>query len=217
MEQLPLKKMPGRNESDPCSALEKAEFRSAVGNMHWATSQTRWDRAVDASRFQKVQLAPTWGDLKALSKAIRSVKSTASIAIRIRLIEKPCLAVWSDSSLYGSRGEVIDDPDLAGYERHQIHSQWGYVLALLPTDMLESVDDVPFSMLDWRSRSSKRVYHSTLATEANAMLEALGQANYLRAYWCSVCCLWLWRYECCRVWRGSDGDQSLHGLPRSIR
>ena len=65
------------------------------------------------------------------------------MALRIRAVSDPCLAVWSDSSLYGSRGDLIYDFDLEGYDRHQIHSQWGYFMAFVSKVFLESVDDVP--------------------------------------------------------------------------
>ena len=34
-----------------CTPIEHAEFRSGVGNLHWATSQTRVDHAVDTGRL----------------------------------------------------------------------------------------------------------------------------------------------------------------------
>ena len=42
------------------------------------------------------------------------------------------------------------------------------------------------SFLDWRSRASKRVFHSTFGAESGAALEAIGMARYLRSYMCDV-------------------------------
>ena len=84
--------------------------------MHWATSQTRVDHAVDVSRLQKRQNAPRLEDLKDLAKVTREMKSTSDTALRIRPMENMVVAAYTDSSLYGSEGEVIDrDDDLVKY------------------------------------------------------------------------------------------------------
>ena len=70
---------------------EETEFRSGVGNLHWVTSQTRVDHAVDTSRLQKRQNAPTWGDYKALVKVVKEVKSTSSSVIKIKKVENDVL------------------------------------------------------------------------------------------------------------------------------
>ena len=51
-----------RADADGCTAEERAEFRSCVGNLHWVTAQTWLDRAVDTSKYQKRQNAPSRGD-----------------------------------------------------------------------------------------------------------------------------------------------------------
>ena len=60
---IPPCKKSNRADDDPCDATEKAEFRSATGNLHWVTSQTRFDQAVNTSLFQKRQNNPLWGRL----------------------------------------------------------------------------------------------------------------------------------------------------------
>ena len=49
--------------------------------MHWATSQTRVDHAVDTSRLQKRQNGPTFGDYKDLAKVVKEVKATDDVVI----------------------------------------------------------------------------------------------------------------------------------------
>ena len=53
MNHLPLKKVKNRFRDDPCNEIETADFRSGVGDLHWMTSQTLVDYAVDTSRFQR--------------------------------------------------------------------------------------------------------------------------------------------------------------------
>ena len=78
---MKVKRQSGRPETDKCTLEEHAEYRSGVGNMHWVTSQTRPDHAVDTSRLQKRQNAPTYGDLKDLAKTIKEIKGTASAVL----------------------------------------------------------------------------------------------------------------------------------------
>ena len=68
MSSLSFKKSKGRDKSSPCDESEKADFKSGVGDLHWVTSQTRVDHAVDTSRFQKRQNKPTYGDYLDLAK-----------------------------------------------------------------------------------------------------------------------------------------------------
>ena len=59
MNYVPGKRYKTRSRTDPCTELETADFKSGVGELHWITSQTRVDHAVDTSRFQKRQTKPT--------------------------------------------------------------------------------------------------------------------------------------------------------------
>ena len=186
MESLPLKKSSSRAEDDPCTPVEKAEFRSATGNLHWVTSQTRFDKAVETSRFQKRQNDPTWGDYKMLAKSVKQTKASSELGVIVKKIVNPCVAVWSDSSLYGSLGEPLEDSDLDGYDKHKIYSQAGALVGLVSRDDLEKTEEVDVSFLDWRSRSSRRVLHATFAAESSAALEAIGMGRYLRAYMCDI-------------------------------
>ena len=62
MSEMPSKKSKTRAKTDPCTEMERADFKSGVGDLHWVTSQTRVDHAVDTSRLQKRQVNPTYGD-----------------------------------------------------------------------------------------------------------------------------------------------------------
>jgi len=187
MTDLPIKKAKNRSKSDLATEVEKADFKSGCGDLHWVTSQTRVDHAVDTSRLQKRQSNPTYGDYLDLGRVIREVKSTADFALRIRPIENPVVAAWTDSALYGAEGELLEDEDdLEGYDRHKIFSQRGALVGLISRDHLEDVGDVPLSVLDWRTRAAKRVFHATFAAESQAAVDTYGLAKYLRAYWCDI-------------------------------
>jgi len=187
MDEVPLKREKNRSPESACTPTEHAEFRSGVGNLHWATSQSRVDHAVDTSRLQKRQNAPTHADYKDLVKVVKEVKDTADVVIKIRPIQNMAVGAFTDSSLYGSQGELIpDDEALAGYDKHKLHSQGGSLLVVFDKTHLDDLGDVPFSFADWRTRASRRVLHSTFAAEAQAGVETFGLAKYYRAYMCDI-------------------------------
>ena len=141
MDDLPCKKVKNRSKDSDTTEMERADFKSSTGDLHWVTSQTRVDHAVDTSRLQKRQNKPTYGDYLDLGKIVREVKSTADFAIRTQPIENPVCAVWSDSALYGAEGELLDnDEDLEGYDKHKIFSQRGAFVGLISKDHLDHVD-----------------------------------------------------------------------------
>ena len=126
MDDLKVKRVKDRGLDSPCTPVEHAEFRSGVGNLHWTTSQTRVDHAVDTSRLQKRQNQPNYGDLKDLAEVIKEVKSTADVSVKIRPIQNMVVAAYTDSALYGAEGEIIErDEDLEGYDKHKLFSQGG--------------------------------------------------------------------------------------------
>ena len=187
MDDVPCKREKNRKPEDPCTPIEHAEFRSGVGNLHWATSQSRVDHAVDTSRSQKRQNAPKYEDLKDLVKVVREVKDTSDVVIKIRPVKNMVIAAYTDSSLYGSEGELIDnDEDLSGYDKHKLHSQGGSLIVIMNKNHLDDLNDVPFSFADWRTRASRRVLHSTFGAEAQSAVETIGLAKYYRAYMADV-------------------------------
>ena len=86
---------------------EKADYKSGVGDLHWVTSQTRVDHAVDTSRLQKRQQTRTYADYLDLGRVIKEVKEASNFSLRIRPIHNPVLANYTDSALYGAEGEII--------------------------------------------------------------------------------------------------------------
>ena len=76
------------------------------------------------------------------------------------------------------------DGDLAEFDRHKVRSQSGSLVGLVSKSQLDSLDDVPFSIMDFRSRASHRVVVSTFGAESGAALETHGMVIYIRAMLC---------------------------------
>ena len=141
---------------------------------------------METSRYQKAQGKPTWRDYKALAKTIKQLKASAGHGVRIRPITRPCVATWTDSTLFGVTGEEIADEDVDKFDKHKIYSQCGCLIGLLSADDLDCVDNNAVSFLDWRSRGSNRIFHSTFGAETNAGLDVVVMAVYVRAFFCDI-------------------------------
>ena len=162
MNLMPSKKHRNRNREEEATEQEKADFKSGCGDLHWVTSQTRVDHAVDTSRLQKRQQNTTYEDLIDLGRVIREVKSTSDFSLRIRPIHNPVVGAWSDSALYGAEGELLDcDEDVKAYDKKKIFSQRGAFIGLLSADHLEDVGDVPISLMDWRTKASNCLLYTS--------------------------------------------------------
>ena len=68
---LPTRKTKNRTTADACTEAEKTDFKSSVGDLHWVTSQTRIDHAVDTSKFQKRQVAPSYQGYLELGRVLK--------------------------------------------------------------------------------------------------------------------------------------------------
>ena len=136
-----------------------------------------------------------------------AIKETQNEVLRIRpLTNNMMVVVWTDSAL-NSEGEWLgEDPDLTCYDRHMIYSQAGALVGLMNADDLEKDGDLPLSILDWRSRATKRVVMSTFSAEAAAATEGLGMGLYMRALICEV-------YHGCRD--PTEWDESVMGVKPS--
>ena len=65
-----------RSGLDPASPLEKAEFYSATGSLHWLSSQYRLDQCFDVNQYRKVQHEATVDHVKELNKSIKDTSTS---------------------------------------------------------------------------------------------------------------------------------------------
>ena len=146
---------------------EKKEYRSCAGSLQWLGSQTRPDVCSTVS-LSNLGLETGPKELQVLYDCIQSVKATSDIG----LIYYP-VPVDRGMHLIG-----YGDSSWANAPGHK--SQMGIlVLATFP-GCLDST--VRATIMDWKSTRSPRVTRSTLASEANAMDEAVDRTSFLNYY-----------------------------------
>eukprot|EP00971_Amphidinium_carterae_P305620 6073491-Amphidinium_carterae.1 len=93
---------------------------------------------------------------------------------------------WMDSSLFGNRGEDVDE--LAPFDVHAVRSQMGCLVGICNQRRFDEWSETPISVIDWRSRSQHRVTVSTFAAETSAACIGHGMGAYARALLSEVLC-----------------------------
>jgi hypothetical protein len=144
--------------------------------------------AFTTNALQKRQSAPTIKDIKVLNKALKECKDNPEVSVRIRPMPDDCaVVVWHDSALYNSIGEEItDEAELHKQETHKVYSQAGQLVGLVSQQEMKVLKPARVSILDWRTRATRRVVVSTFAAETASALEGLGIGLHMRALLCEI-------------------------------
>ena len=154
-------------ENQLLSGDEWKEYRSCAGSLQWLGGQSRPDVCSTVSLSNK-GLETSAADLQTLYDCIDTVKASEDIGIRYYPVDfhkGMFLVGYGDSSWANAPGHK---------------SQMGVVILVASSECL--IRSCPGSILDWKSARSPRVTRSTLASEANAMDEAVDRAAYLNYF-----------------------------------
>ena len=176
---------------EDCNPIEKSEFKSGCGGLNWVAGRTRMDAATITNFLQKRQAKPSVEDLITCSKAIKEVKASAEVALRVQKMPKDAVVgIWTDSALFNAEGEEIEDDaalnNMSIEDRKKIRSQAGAVVAIFSAEESKHVGPVKISILDWRTGSTKRLVLATFSAETQAAIDHVGMGIYARAFICEV-------------------------------
>ena len=139
---------------------QQSEYRSMVGSINWCARGTRPDVAYEQIELPTKLKAATVGDYKQAMKCVRKLKENES------KIFYPSLAPMSDMSFF-----VYTDASFANMS-DRVSSAMGYVVFAANKDRV--------CTLEWKSGKIKRVVRSTMAAEALALSEGIGEAMFLQ-------------------------------------
>lgn len=136
-------------------------YRSLVGSLAWAASQTRPDFSFDVCDLSVKCKHPTLADALRANKVLKKLHGNDNLRLRYAMKgfswDSGCLNVFSDASF-------ANLPDGS--------SQGGWVVMLC--------DANHHALIDWQSKKLQRVAKSTLTAETLACVEAIGSALLLR-------------------------------------
>jgi hypothetical protein len=153
-------------EDTMCLLLDPAlvtEFRSCIGSLQWLSGITRPDVAADTSLLQDSMSKLTVADLKEVQRSLKYAKATATASIHIHHIDPEDLVfiAFSDAAWANAPGA---------------RSQAGMLICACSKNV--TTEEVPASILEWKSHRLKRACRSTLGAEAAALDAAADHASY---------------------------------------
>ena len=144
-----------------CTENESYQFRQLVGKLNWVASQTRPDISFDVRSLSSVMRSPMINDILLANKVLRKLK------------EQPL-------KLKFPKFENLNDLQILCYADASLanlvlaKSTCGFILlAVAPNSICYPIV--------WKSNTIKRVVRSTLAAEANAMVDALDSSFFIVA------------------------------------
>ena len=150
----------GRDRTAVLTDAEQTEYRAIIGSINWCVRNSRPDVAFELTELSTKMRTATVGDWQRALKCIKKLQASTSQVFYPGL-----------SSLGDMRLEVFSDASFANLS-DGVSSAMGYAVF--------ATNDNKACSLGWRSGKVKRVVKSTLAAEALALSEGLGEAMYLQ-------------------------------------
>ena len=151
---------PKRSKISTLTDEEQTQYRGIIGSINWCVRNSRPDLAFELTELSMKMKTATIGDWKRAIKSIKKLKLGSST------VYYPKIENLSDIKL-----EVFTDASFANLD-DRVSSAMGYIVFATSGNKACS--------LGWRSGKIKRVVKSTLAAEALALSEGVGEAMYLQ-------------------------------------
>ena len=176
---------PGRKQSmkSPCTAEETSELRRVIGATAWLARQTRPDVLASTSLLAQKLGNPCVGDLVTANQTVMELQKSNEFKLCYRPLPPLSLLQLGEGDLKMKEPDAsLREPESvylfaasdAAYanDHEKLRSQAGWVLGIRFQEA--------FHPLDWQSMRIKRVCRSTLAAEANALVEAAESLEFVR-------------------------------------
>ena len=170
-----LKKGRLSDRSSPLDSEEFESFRSMLYKVNWVGHQTRPEAcgviSILASRLKNA----TVHDVACLNKLISHLRSTASQPLVLHKFDNNKMTLIAASDAGG-----VDSPPPGHQQNVSLDNVQGAWLILAAERVPSASSKTKVSILSWRSSKLKRRVSSTLASEALAFSQALGELEWLQ-------------------------------------
>ena len=153
-----------------CTPDMHRQFRSVLGQINWLQSRTQFQSCYLFSRSASASAKPTIGDVKALNKLVRKIRSEVCL-----------LNYWP---LRGTN-RLVGYPDAAFRNNADKTSQRGQVIFLCEPRKAGKVE-TRGSLVDYESQKIKRTVLSTTVSELYAFMKCFGTCQFLRGLWMDI-------------------------------
>ena len=170
MEEIPVIK--GERDGTPCTPTMHTSYRSVLGMINWLQSRTQYHICYKFSRRASASASPTIGDVKALNKLVRQLRSTPVN-----------LCFWQ---LRGPL-RLIGYPDASYRNNEDKSSQRAQVIFLAEArKSSQGTGDTYGSLVDYESQRIKRTVLSTTVSELYAFMKCYGTCQFLKGLWMDI-------------------------------
>ena len=196
----------GADDEDYAGPELVADNQSLIGALSWMSAQTRPDLTCSVSLAQQLQKGPTIGDVKFTNLISTRAVMFKDEGLRFRPIPDQTFgiltyhdAAWANALEAENEDEyfrLTKEDQLAGLQREgpfgdkrerkakrqnsKVASQIGALVLFADFACLRGGVGAT-SIGDWRSRAGQRVCRSTFGAEAQACVEGLEGAQYIRS------------------------------------
>ena len=141
-------------------------YRSLLGQINWLQSRTQFQCCYKFSRCAPQAASPTSGDVKALNKLARQLKS-----------QPVKLQFWP---LTG-RFRIIGSPHASYRNNEDGSSQRGMTVFLAESRVRSTKDGMSYgSLIDYESQKIKKTVLSTTMAELYSFMKCFGSCQFLR-------------------------------------
>eukprot|EP00438_Fugacium_kawagutii_P025852 Skav231407 [mRNA] locus=scaffold4039:44689:52020:- [translate_table: standard] len=180
----------GSDNTAKANPVQMEENRTVIGCLSWLAKQTRPDIQYQVCQAQRKQKEPTIADVKETNRAVDDALKFQDSGVILRKVpeDRLCFLAYHDAAWGNAQPGDLAEGDEQWLGDHQVASQLGSLILVGDVDCVTQKGG-PFSLIDWKSRSSHRVCRSTFAAETMACAEALESALFLRSLFVSMATL----------------------------
>ena len=177
-----------------CTDDLHTKYRSVLGSINWLQSRTQFQACYRFSRCASASAGPTIGDVRALNKLVRSMKSEPVQLIYhklkgpLRLLGIPDASYRNNSDKSSQRGQCIflaeqrnkKELEMMTKDTHAPRSRQDLKSKDITTGTTRG------SLVDFESHKINRTTLSTTVSELYSFVKAFGTCLFLKGLWCDI-------------------------------
>ena len=148
------------------------EYRSVLGQINWLQSRTQYHACYKFSRCASQASNPTIGDVRALNKLVRQLRSQP-VTLNFWPLDQPC--------------RILGFPDASYKNNEDKSSQRAHCIFLAASRSKHSAQaDTYGSLVDYESHKITATTMSTTVAELYALMKCFGTCQFIRGLWADL-------------------------------
>ena len=157
-------------DDQECPPIVHKAYRSLLGQINWLQSRTQFHACFMFSRCASACAKPKYGDVRAINKLCRHIRSTP-VSLKFWTLKGKC--------------RLVGYPDAAFKNNADGTSQRGHVI-FVTEPRKNGVDSPRGSLVDYESTKIKRTTLSTTVAELYSFMKCYGTQLFLKGLWMNL-------------------------------